>query len=59
MDGSAELKALLDQLPPALAEVVTLAYFGGLSHVEIVEKLDLPMETEGRIRLGEEKADAA
>jgi RNA polymerase sigma-70 factor (ECF subfamily) len=55
-DREAELNALLERLPPTQAEVITLAYFGGLSHTEISAKLDLPGGTvKGRIRLGLEK----
>lgn len=46
----------LGRLPEAQAEVITLAYFGGMSHTEIAEELDLPAGTvKGRIRLGMEK----
>lgn len=48
-----ELDDLLAQLPEAQAEVITLAFFGGLSHVEIAEQLGLPEGTvKGRMRLG-------
>ena len=51
-----ELDNLLAQLPEAQAEVITLAFFGGLSHVEIAEQLGLPAGTvKGRMRLGMEK----
>ncbi len=48
-----ELEDLLAQLPEAQAEVITLAFFGGLSHVAIAEQLGLPEGTvKGRMRLG-------
>ena len=51
-----ELTALVERLPPAQAEVIMLAFFGGLTHSEISEKLDLPGGTvKGRLRLGLEK----
>lgn len=46
----------LARLPAAQAEVITLAYFGEMTHTEIAEELDLPAGTvKGRIRLGMEK----
>ena len=46
----------LGRLPEAQAEVIALAYFGGMSHSEIAEELDLPPGTvKGRMRLGLEK----
>lgn len=46
----------LERLPEAQAEVITLAYFGGLSHTEIAEQLGLrPGTVKGRMRLGLEK----
>ena len=44
---------LLAQLPDAQPEVITLAFYGQLSHAEIAEHLDLPPGTiKGRMRLG-------
>ena len=38
--------------PDAQSEAISLAYFDGLSHAEIAERLDLPIGTvKGRIRL--------
>jgi RNA polymerase sigma-70 factor (ECF subfamily) len=45
-------KALLD-LPPDQRRVIELAYFGGFTHSQIAELLDLPAGTvKGRMRLG-------
>ena len=39
--------------------MIALAYFGGLSHCEIAQRLDVPLGTvKGRIRLGLQKARA-
>jgi RNA polymerase sigma-70 factor (ECF subfamily) len=44
---------LLAQLPDAQREVITLAYYGELTHTEIAKALDLPTGTvKGRMRLG-------
>lgn len=48
-----EVHAALAQLPDAQREVIVLAYFGGLTHTEIAERLQLPLGTvKGRMRLG-------
>lgn len=50
------LRTVLGQIPPAQAEVITLAFFGELSHSEIARHLSLPAGTvKGRMRLGLEK----
>ena len=50
------LRAALKRLPPAQAEIITLAYFGELSHSEIAERLAIPPGTvKGRMRLGMRK----
>lgn len=50
------LWSAVQQLPAAQAEVITLAYYGGLSQTEIASQLDLPLGTiKGRMRLGLEK----
>ena len=50
------LRVLLTQLPEAQREVVTLAFYWGLSHTEIATTLDLPAGTvKGRMRLGLQK----
>jgi RNA polymerase sigma-70 factor, ECF subfamily len=50
------LRASLLQLPDNQAEVITLAFFGELSHTEIAAQLSLPEGTvKGRMRLGLKK----
>lgn len=50
------LRGTLRQLPDAQAEVIALAFFGGLSHSEITAHLSLPEGTvKGRMRLGLKK----
>ncbi len=47
------LRCALAHLPPAQREVIALAYFGRLTHVEIARELSLPLGTiKGRMRLG-------
>jgi RNA polymerase sigma-70 factor, ECF subfamily len=49
----------LAMLPDAQAEVITLAYYGQLSHTEIAARLGLPAGTvKGRMRLGLQKLRA-
>lgn len=51
-DESQRLRATLLRLPTAQRRVIELAYFGGLTHTEIAQRLDLPLGTaKGRIRL--------
>lgn len=51
-----ELRRSLRRLPEAQREVITLAFYGELSHAEIATKLELPPGTvKGRMRLGLEK----
>ena len=55
-DEAHRLRALLTQLPDAQREVITLAYYGQLTHTEIATALDLPAGTvKGRMRLGLQK----
>jgi RNA polymerase sigma-70 factor (ECF subfamily) len=50
------LRAALSRLPDAQAEVITLAYYGELTHTEIATRLAIPTGTvKGRMRLGLEK----
>jgi RNA polymerase sigma factor (sigma-70 family) len=49
----AALHDLFSQIPDAQREIVSLAFYGGLSQMEIATVLDLPAWTvEGRMRLG-------
>jgi RNA polymerase sigma-70 factor (ECF subfamily) len=51
-----EVRSALDALPPEQQRVINLAYFGGFTHIEIAEMLELPVGTvKGRMRLGLEK----
>jgi len=48
-----DLQGLLAKLPDAQLEVITLAFYGQLTHTEIAEHLQLPAGTvKGRMRLG-------
>ena len=58
-DEADRLRYLLAQLPDAQREVITLAYYGQLSHTEIATALELPTGTiKGRMRLGLQKLRA-
>lgn len=47
------VRSALDELPEDQRRVIELAYFGGFSHSQIAEMLDLPAGTvKGRMRLG-------
>jgi RNA polymerase sigma-70 factor, ECF subfamily len=55
-DEAREIRDALDQLPAEQSRVIELAYFGGLTHVEIASMLEAPVGTiKGRMRLGLEK----
>lgn len=52
-DEAREVRQALLQLPAEQSRVIELAYFGGLTHVEIASMLDTPVGTvKGRMRLG-------
>ncbi len=58
-DEDDRLHASLAMLPEAQQEVITLAYYGQLSHTEIATHLGLPSGTvKGRMRLGLRKLRA-
>ncbi|UJA18990.1 sigma-70 family RNA polymerase sigma factor [Thermoleophilia bacterium SCSIO 60948] len=57
---SSGLRDALARLPEGEAEVISLAFFGELTHTEIAVQLGLPASTvKGRMRLGLEKLRAA
>jgi RNA polymerase sigma-70 factor, ECF subfamily len=50
------VRTALDALPEDQCRVIELAYFGGFSHSQIAEMLEMPIGTvKGRMRLGLEK----
>jgi RNA polymerase sigma-70 factor, ECF subfamily len=50
------VRAALETLPGEQNRVIELAYFGGFTHTQIAEMLDLPVGTvKGRMRLGLDK----
>lgn len=52
-DDARLLRSALEQLPRDQRHVIELAYFGGFTHSEIAEMLELPAGTvKGRMRLG-------
>jgi RNA polymerase sigma-70 factor (ECF subfamily) len=52
-DEAREIRDALDQLPEEQSRVIELAYFGGLTHVQIASMLKTPVGTvKGRMRLG-------
>ncbi len=52
-DDARQVRTALDELPPDQRQVIELAYFGGFTHKQIAEMLDLPPGTvKGRMRLG-------
>jgi RNA polymerase sigma-70 factor (ECF subfamily) len=59
-DQARRLRGALGTLPDDQRQVIELAYFGGLSHTQIAEMLDLPPGTvKGRMRLGLSKMRSA
>jgi RNA polymerase sigma-70 factor, ECF subfamily len=58
-DDAQRLLVSLELLPDAQAEVITLAYYGQLTHTEIATHLRLPAGTvKSRMRLGLRKLQA-
>ncbi len=52
-DEAREIRDALEALPEEQSRVIELAYFGGLTHVQIASMLDMPVGTiKGRMRLG-------
>jgi RNA polymerase sigma-70 factor, ECF subfamily len=52
-DEAGRVRGALGELPTDQRQVIELAYFGGLTHSQIAEMLDLPPGTvKGRMRLG-------
>jgi len=50
------LRLLLEQLPREQRELIELAYFGGMTHRDLAEYLNLPLGTvKSRLRLGLQK----
>src|SRR5579884_489018 len=53
------MRALIDDLPQEQRRVIDLAYFGGFTHEQIAQMLELPLGTvKGRMRLAREKMRA-
>jgi RNA polymerase sigma-70 factor (ECF subfamily) len=54
------VRSALESLPEDQSKVIELAYFGGFTHSQIAEMLEMPLGTvKGRMRLGLEKLRAA
>jgi RNA polymerase sigma-70 factor (ECF subfamily) len=52
-DEARNVRSALRELPSEQRQVIELAYFGGFTHTEIAEMLELPVGTvKGRMRLG-------
>jgi len=52
-EDAKQVRTALDGLPSEQRKVIELAYFGGFTHSQIAEMLDLPTGTvKGRMRLG-------
>ena len=55
-DEARNVRRALDTLPGEQNRVIELAYFGGFTHTQIAEMLDMPIGTvKGRMRLGLDK----
>ena len=51
--GAQQVRSALDELPADQRQVIELAYFGGFTHSQIAQMLELPAGTvKGRMRLG-------
>ena len=58
-DEAQSVRAVIDELPEEQGRVIQLAYYGGFTHSEIAEMLEIPIGTiKGRMRLGLEKMRA-
>ena len=52
-DEARQVRKALVSLPPDQRQVIELAYFGGFTHSQIADMLELPSGTvKGRMRLG-------
>jgi RNA polymerase sigma-70 factor (ECF subfamily) len=52
-ENARDVRTALGDLPPDQRQVIELAYFGGFSHSQIAEMLEVPAGTvKGRMRLG-------
>lgn len=50
------IRSAIDDLPERQGQVIQLAYFGGFTHTQIAEMLEMPIGTvKGRMRLGLDK----
>src|SRR4051795_5779440 len=55
-EDARNVRSALDSLPEEQCKVIELAYFGGFSHSQIADMLEMPVGTvKGRMRLGLEK----
>jgi RNA polymerase sigma-70 factor (ECF subfamily) len=58
-DEARTVRGALGTLPAEQVQVIELAYFGGFTHTEIADMLDMPVGTvKGRMRLGLQKMRA-
>ena len=55
-DEARTIRAAIEELPADQERVIELSYFGGFTHSQIAEMLEMPVGTvKGRMRLGLEK----